>query len=234
MKASDVLYLEVPGVDEAAQKAATPMVMQLGLDQEHPLSTKISKDDVAQLDTVLKKMGAPGEQAVEPMQPWLVYLTLSVLPAMQAGYDPNSGIDRAVQARMTEAGKPVKGFETVEQQIHLLADFPQAQQVELLHQELAEMPNAVPEMNEITAAWEKGDVEKIWQVDNGEMKAKHPELYEKILVSRNLHFAEAITAMLKDPATGTVFVAIGAAHFAGSDSVIKSLEKQGFTVTRVE
>ena len=38
--------------------------------------------------------------------------------------------------------------------------------------------------------------------------------------------------MLKDPAAGTAFVAVGAAHLAGPDSVIKMLEKDGWKVER--
>ena len=51
--------------------------MQFGLDTAHPLSTKISKDDVALLDAAAKSMGLPGEAMFEPMQPWLVSVTLS-------------------------------------------------------------------------------------------------------------------------------------------------------------
>jgi uncharacterized protein YbaP (TraB family) len=38
--------------------------------------------------------------------------------------------------------------------------------------------------------------------------------------------------LLKDPATGSVFVAVGAAHLAGPDSVLKMLEKDGWKVVR--
>jgi uncharacterized protein YbaP (TraB family) len=40
--------------------------------------------------------------------------------------------------------------------------------------------------------------------------------------------------LLKDPKTGTLFVAIGAAHLAGPDSVLKMLEKKGYKAERVE
>ena len=80
--ASDTLYLEIAGLDDASLQAAQPQILQMGTDTEHPLSTKISKDDVALLDSAVKGMGLPGEQALESLQPWLVYLTISVLPAI--------------------------------------------------------------------------------------------------------------------------------------------------------
>jgi uncharacterized protein YbaP (TraB family) len=53
-------------------------------------------------------------------------------------------------------------------------------------------------------------------------------------VKRNERFADALAAVLKDPATGTDFVAIGAAHLAGPDSVLTMLEKRGYRAERVE
>lgn len=231
---SGVLYTEVADVGEEATKAMQPLVLSLGMDQAHPLSTKISKEDVAALDAALTKLGVGGEAAMDSMQPWLVYLTLSILPAVQAGYDPNSGIDRVLQGEAKAAGKKLKGFETAEEQLHFIADFPQAQQVALLHETLEELPTSVTKTNEMVADWEKGDVDKIGAMENGELKAKHPELYAKLLVSRNEKMTETIAKLLKDPATGTVFVAVGAAHLAGPDSLQKMLAKRGLVAVREE
>jgi uncharacterized protein len=233
-KSSSVLYLEISDIDEDSVKAMQPLIMQLGLDIEHPLSTKIPREDVDTLDAAIKKMGAPGESAMEPMQPWMAYLTLSVLPAMQAGYDPGSGIDQVLAKEAKTDGKTIKGFETAEQQIHYLADFPVDQQVMMLHQALTDLPKSETEMNETVADWTHGDVDKIATLDNDEMTTKYPVLYDKLVLKRNIQFTDVIAGLLKDPATGTIFVTVGAGHLAGSDSVVKMLTNKGFTVTRIE
>jgi uncharacterized protein YbaP (TraB family) len=130
--------------------------------------------------------------------------------------------------------KPVKGFESAEEQMHFLADMPQPEQVELLHQTLADLPKGEAEINEMVTDWIKGDVDGIAKIENGEMKTKSPALYAKLLVERNKHFTDVLAGLLKDPATGTVFVTIGAAHLAGPDSVQKMLEARGYTSVRVE
>ena len=234
LKSSDVLYLEIADIDPESVKKMQPTIMKLGMDMEKPLSTKISKDDVAMLDAAVKKMGLPGEEAFEPMRPWMAYLALSVLPAIQAGYAPNGGIDQVISGEAKGQNKPIKGFETMEDQLHFLADFPEDQQVLLLHQELTDLPKSVGEMDEVVGDWTHGDVEKIGALDNDEMKTKYPVLYDKLLVKRNVHFADSIAALLKDPATGTVFVTVGAAHLAGPDSVVKQLAAKGYPATRVE
>jgi uncharacterized protein YbaP (TraB family) len=234
LSASDTLYLEITGLDDAAMQAAQPEIVQMGMDQEHALSTKISKEDVELLDTAVKTLGLPGEQTLEPMQPWLVYLTISVLPVIQAGYDPGSGVDKNLEAEVKAAGKPVKGFETMMEQMHYVADMPAPMQVQMLHQALIDLPKSVSETNTMMADWTRGDVEAIAKLDNDEMKVKYPELYDKLLVKRNERFADTLAGMLKDPATGTVFVTIGAGHLAGPDSVLKMLESRGYSAVRVE
>ena len=234
LNSSDTLYLEIADIGEDAMKAMQPVILKMGLDMEHPLSTKISMDDVAALDTIVHDAGMPGESAIEPMRPWLVTITLSLLPLQKSGYDPALGIDQVLSAQAKTQNKPVKGFETAEQQLHVLADFPESDQVIMLHEAIVDLPKAGPQMEDVITSWTKGDVEKIASIDNDELKVKHPDLYQKILVKRNEGFADQLAALLKDPATGTVFAGIGAGHLAGPDSVLKMLEKKGYTVSREE
>jgi len=234
LNSSDVLYLEITGNDEASMQAAQPEILQLGMDQGHPLSTKISKEDVDLLDAAVKTMGIPGEQALEPMQPWLAWATVSVLPMIQAGYDPKSGVDKILEDEVNASKKPVKGLETLTGQLHMLADMPMPMQAQMLHQALVDLPKDVSEIDTMVADWSSGDVEAIGKMENDEMKVKYPELYANLLVKRNVQFADQLAGMLKDPATGTVFVTMGAGHLAGPDSVLKMLETRGYKAVRVE
>ena len=233
-KASHTLYLEIADIGPEAQAAMKPVLLQMGMDVDHPLSSKISKEDVAALDTEFKSLGTPGEIVVDKMQPWLVYLTLSVLPSVQAGFDPTNGIDQQLHKQAEAAGEKIEGFETAEEQVHYLADFPQPEQVALLHEEIEELPKSVAQMNEMVGDWEHGDVAKIASLANDDLKAKHPDLYQKLLVDRNTTISSKIEEILKDPASGTVFVAVGAAHLAGPDSLQNMLQKDGFVSERVE
>ena len=231
-QASDTLYLEIAKVDDMA--SMQPLVMELGMDQVHGLSTKVSKEDVGLLDGAAKTMGLPGEQVFEPMQPWMAYMTLQVLPMIKAGYSPQSGIDLKLTEDAKAAGKPVIGFETVGQQLHYLADFPEAQQVELLHQELVDLPKAPAETDAMVGAWTSGDVDKIGALENGEFQQKYPAIYKKLVVERNARWVDQLATLLKSEKAGTAFVAVGAAHLAGQDSLQRGLEAKGFKVGRVE
>jgi len=230
LTSSDLLYLEIADIDNTA--SAQVIMLQSGMDAEHPLSSKIPAADVALLDAAAKSMGLPGEATFEPMQPWLASAMLSIVPMVKAGYDPTSGIDMKLLAETKADKKPVKGFETMTQQMHMLADVPEAKQVKMLHKDLTELDKSTADTNLLVDAWEHGDVEKIGKIDNDELAAKYPEEYKRIVVDRNQRWVATLDAMLKDPQTGTVFVAVGAAHLAGPDSVLKMLEKDGWKVER--
>ncbi len=129
VKDSGTLWLEIPNVDDAA--SMQPLLMQLGMDQAHPLSTKLTPDQLAKLSKAATASGLPGGEAMlEPFKPWLAGLTLSLAPLMQAGYDPSSGVETSLKPEFDKAGKPVKGFETAEQQMHFFADLPDKTRVD--------------------------------------------------------------------------------------------------------
>jgi uncharacterized protein YbaP (TraB family) len=230
LDASDELYLEIANADDTA--AMAPLALQFGMDMANPLSTKLSKDDIALLDTVAKGIGIPGEAMLEPMQPWFVSATLEMVPMLKDGYDPASGIDLKLLAESKREQKRIMGFETMSDQLHMMADVPQAEQVAMLHEQLTELDKSAADINELVAAWERGDVEKIASIDNRELAEKHPAEYKRMVVDRNTRWAATLDSVLKDPTTGTVFVVVGAGHLAGPDSLLKMLEKDGWKIER--
>src|SRR5271163_1535965 len=76
---SGELWLEVPD-DLRDPSAFMPEISRLGMDPQHPLSTKISKTDLDRLDAAFKAAGLPGEAPFESFRPWFAALMVSVLP----------------------------------------------------------------------------------------------------------------------------------------------------------
>lgn len=228
LAASSKLVEEVSNVDDKA--AAQTLLLQYGIDPEHPLSTKIGKDDLAKLDAAVQQMGIPGESALEPLRPWAVMLTISVLPMMKAGYTLESGVDTTLAAEWKATGKTVDGLETLDQQVHFFADMSEADEVMALHVSLEQLDHASEDVDKIVTAWIKGDIETIATLENTEFKQEDPGLYKLLIVQRNKTWAEQLSRMLDSG--GTEFVAVGAAHLPGNDGVLKLLAAKGYTVTR--
>ena len=221
------LVEEIKGIDDTA--AMQPLVMKYGVDPAHPLSTKLDAAGKAKLAAVGAQLGIAPAQ-LEPLRPWMVALTFSTLPLVKAGYDPKSGVDVLLKDQAASEGKPLDAFETIEQQIHFFADLPQTQEVEYMLSTLDDAAKGTKELDDLVDAWAKGDVERIGALMNSDMRDKYPEIYKVLLVDRNQAFAERIKQMLNGE--GTYFVAVGAAHLAGGDSVQADLHKMGVKVER--
>jgi uncharacterized protein YbaP (TraB family) len=224
---SDALWLEIPDSDDPA--VMQPLVLKYGVDPAHPLSSKLDAATKAKLDALLTPLGLTAAQ-FEPLRPWMAGVALSVLPLTQGGYDIKSGAEQVITAEMRAAHKPIRGFETAEQQVRYLADMPPAAELDFLKSSLDDAEKAVPELDEMVTAWTSGDPSKLASLLDDEMRRDYPDLYELLIVERNARFADQIAALLRG--RGVIFVAIGAGHLAGPDSVQADLAKLGVTAVR--
>jgi uncharacterized protein YbaP (TraB family) len=79
--------------------------------------------------------------------------------------------------------------------------------------------------------WASGDTDRLAAQLNEDLRTT-PRLAQLLLTDRNARWADWIAARLDKP--GTVFVAVGAGHLAGSDSVQAMLAKKGLRAERVK
>ncbi|WOB78619.1 TraB/GumN family protein [Brevundimonas nasdae] len=219
------IWFEISNPDD--QAAIMPLIQQHGLSPETPLSSRLTPEENAELDAAAQAMGASAAQ-LQPMKPWLAALSLSVAPLIKAGYNPKSGVELVLKARAEAAGKSIHGFETIDKQIGILAGLTDDVQLAFLRETLKDYENAATKLDEMVEAWARGDVATLDRVTITEMKEASPALYQAILVDRNTDWANQIQTLLEG--SGTAFIAVGAAHLTGDDSVQAILQKRGVTV----
>ena len=224
---SGTLYEEVANVGDPA--ALQPLIAQYGLDPSRPLSDCLDASGKRKLFAVAAKLGAPKDQ-IEKLRPWFAATQLSMLPLIRAGYDPNAGVDVRLRSMAVAEGKKVKGFETLQQEMQMLSDLPEPLQVQCLLSTLDDADKGASLFERVVSAWSRGDVTRLQMLLNESTKLKYAELYRKLFVERNRVFAKDIGGLLAG--NGTYFVAIGAGHLTGPDSVQKQLTHAGYAVVR--
>ncbi len=225
---SQEVWLEIEDPNPLALK---PLMAELGVDRAHPLSTKLTAADVTRLDAAAKSAGLPGEAALEPLRPWAAAALVATMPIIKAGYDPAKGVDQMLKTKAAAAGKPVYGLETAEQQMHFFADLPQATEVELLRSALDEAAEGPAMIGALLEAWSKGDIAALDKDLNGLTQRKYRDLYGILIVNRNRAWAERIAERLKS-GPGVIFIAVGAGHLVGPDSLQRALKQRGISVAR--
>ncbi|MDI1325209.1 MAG: TraB/GumN family protein [Brevundimonas sp.] len=224
---ADHIWFEISNPDD--QAALVPLIQQHGLSPARPLSSLLTAEEMIALNAAASGAGLTAAQ-IDPFRPWLAGLTLSVAPLVKAGYDPQSGVELILKARADAAGKPVHGFETIDKQIGILAGMSEADQLSFLRSTLEAYGDATVELDEMVGAWATGDVATLERVAVDEMRDEAPAVYQALLVQRNTDWAGQIQTLLAG--SGTAFIAVGAAHLAGDDSVQEILADRGVAVTR--
>ena len=224
---ADQIWFEISNPDD--QSAIVPLVQQHGVSPDRPLSRLVTTGQLSLLDAAARSIGSSAVQ-MDVYRPWLAALTLSIAPLSRAGYDPQSGVELILKARADAAGKPVHGFETIDRQVRILAGMPEADQLAFLASTLESFDDATVDLDQMVEAWARGDLAAFEAVALDDMETESPALHRALLVERNTDWANQIQTMLEG--SGTVFIAVGAAHLAGDDSVQEILEDRGVAVTR--
>jgi uncharacterized protein len=225
LEESTQLWLEIADVQ---QQGMLQLTLKYGYTSERKLSQRLKKAQKERLARALEPYAFP-MNLLEGMKPWYAAMTILQLPVFKAGYNPNHGVEPALtmQARIERDG--VIGFETAQEQLEMLDKLPLADQMTLLDEAIRHAEEGTEQLERMAKAWSDGDLGPI-EADLEEMKEKAPALYRRLMIERNVRWSGKIAELLDD--AGVQMIAVGAAHFAGPDSVHAHLLKKGIKAER--
>ncbi|WP_185965138.1 TraB/GumN family protein [Glacieibacterium frigidum] len=226
--AADTLVLET--VIPEDRDAIGTLVTTLGYSPKlPPLAKRIAPRLQAPLAAVLRDTRLQ-PAALDGMETWLAAVTLGDAVLAKLGLDETNGVEAVLTARVRAARKPVTGLETPAEQLGYFDTLPETDQRALLDATVADTATAAADTNRLIASWTSGNTQVIADGFRDSLRAT-PRLAQVLLVDRNARWATWIAARLAQP--GKVFVAVGAAHLAGTDSVQAKLAAQGITAERL-
>lgn len=229
---STSLWLELPTTNAAAmQGEMMVLVSRYGLSPADRLSKKLTPDEVQTLDEAARLAGLSAGQ-LDVFRPWFAALTISTAAMTRAGYDPASGVDSKIEGIFREREITPKGLETAEEQIKVFAGMTPEQELEYLRETMEEYHDAPTELDKMVEQWSTADIAGMEAMFVTEMKAEEPDLYAALLANRNANWVVKIEELLQG--SGTTFIAVGAGHLIGPDSVIAMLEAKGIKSERVQ
>ncbi|MEH3157837.1 MAG: TraB/GumN family protein [Sphingomonas taxi] len=195
-----------------------------------PLTQRLPEGKRAAFTKAVVDLGLPAD-ALDRFKPWLAATQLSVAPLSKLGYDSANGPEEVITTAAKRANKPVTGLETPEQQLGFFGSLSDKAQLEFLESTIDELPRLNQQMAAMVDEWARGDPEALAREMNDELKSS-PEVAKVLLTDRNARWAAWIKQRMATP--GTVFVAVGAGHLAGPDSVQAQLAKMGVKAKRVK
>ena len=206
--------------------------------------TAFSASDELILETLVPKappppLYAPSEDRSRPVAPVgpiagsASFLSTSkmVLSAGRArGMSSEKGADAVLRQAAEDVGKPVGWLESFEYQLRMFSSMKGTGPA----RGTAPTSNAGAAFGAMLArlqeSWNRGDVEGFAPMLE-QMRYHSPDNYKLLFQDRNSRWAGWIAQRLQQP--GTVFVAVGAGHLAGRDSVQHKLAQAGIRSARI-
>jgi uncharacterized protein YbaP (TraB family) len=232
IKEAEQLWLELPTTNaEQLAPQMMPLITQFGLAPATPLSTNLTPDEMKTLDEAAKLAGMTGAQ-LNIFRPWFAALTISTSAMVRAGYYPASGVDSKIEAAFGERSVKPNGLETPESQIKVFASMERDEELAYLRETMEDYENAATMLDGMVDQWSRGDIAAMEQLFVTEMREASPDLYAALLPNRNANWVGQIEEMLKGK--GTIFIAVGAGHLIGEDSVQAMLKAKGIESVRVQ
>ncbi len=207
------------------------IMQQLGSSPDlPPLLDRVPADKRDALKRVIDRSGAP-MAVLDQFETWAAALMLASAGMKDLPVSPEYGAEAVLSRRFIGDSKVVRGLETPSQQLGYFDGLPESAQRRFLVSIADDESNAREEFDKMIAAWTAGDVKKIALTFDDEFQLS-PELTDVLLRQRNANWTGWIAERMKQP--GTIFVAVGAGHLAGKDSVNEMLAKRGIRVVRLQ
>lgn len=230
---ADTVWFEAP-LDEVDPQAFSSFVAQHGMDPTRPLSRKLAPRTLAELE----RQADLGQ--LDHLRPWAAALMLSMQPPPQpqkgGPATVGAGADMIMLRAARRDAKAVRTFESLEDQAWIFAGLSEGAELRYLADVIRERAprgrlgwlRRPPES--LVAAWLDGDLHPGLV---GAMRDGNPALYEALLRSRNLAWADVLSEELAT-GSGVELVNVGALHMVGKDGLPALLKARGYEVVRVQ
>jgi uncharacterized protein len=174
----------------------------------------------------------PGTMSVAPSASFLATTRMAVKAGRSRGMSVGNGADMILRRAAEVQGKQVEGLETLDSQLVMFSKMPPAPAAQRPKAgDPVEPANSLSKtMSDLQAAWRHGELNVFVRM-LGQLEQSSPDTYRMMFTERNARWADWIKARMQTP--GTVFVAVGAGHLAGKDSVLVRLAEHGMYSARV-
>lgn len=224
---SGLLVTEIAKSDPAVMQG---LVTKLAtLPKGKTLRDGLSPNNRAEYEQALAKFGVP-PVLFDRFKPWYGAVALSTLPLIQQGFTVEHGIEEQLEKRANARSLPHIGLETPEYQLGLFDSLPVDAQERYLIEVVGQLPTIKTQIDAMVDAWKHGNAGELARIMNAD--ESDPMLTKVLLTDRNRKWARWIDKRMNQP--GTVFLAVGAGHLAGSGSLQEQLAVLGIASTRLQ
>lgn len=229
MDKSDRLILEITNSDDQSELADIFRNLASSKNQP-PLALRV---DAANMPTALQLADSMGmkDSSIEQTEDWALALNFASAATAGIGQSGQYGTETVMKAQYKDSKKPIEQLETAQEQLGIFDALPKNAQRAMLNSVLEDAPYAKENYVKLVQLWMTGDVTALEEIMRAGL-LKNPVIRENILMKRNQNWAEQIDAKIR---TGqSPFIAVGAGHLVGENSLPQLMAAMGYRVERVQ
>lgn len=247
---ADALLVELGPKEEAELKAAMLSDPTLVVDATGPtLPERLTPQEWQELSSVLEERGIPAIMASR-MRPWYVAMMMGVSPCMMAQMAQDgstNGLDWQLMDAAAASGTPVHALEPWDTVLKMFGGLTPTEEIDMIRYSLPAARHADDYAVTMTDAYIAGDVWQIWEFgridayrSSGLAKEDVDRMTDEAQVllmdQRNQSWMAPLTAAADAAAAKDkgIVAAFGALHLPGEQGVLRLLEKDGWTIERLE
>ena len=219
------LFLEIDMDDKAM-----PMQMMkfMKMNDDAKLSTLLSAEDFEIVDVFLTENMKMSAKFFDTYKPFMISAML-MPKLLDCKY---ASVESELMRVTKEQSEEVYGLETIEDQMKVFDAIPyQTQANELLKTAKEGLEKSKIEFQKMMDSYNDKDIEAMLAMMDDSENKMTSENKDVLLNNRNKNWIPVITNTAKQVPT---FFAVGAAHLAGDEGVIKLLRKAGYKVEAVK
>lgn len=208
------------------------MAQRMLLPGSETLEQRVGKTLYERTKAETSKIGLP-EAAVNKFKPWGISMVLAAVKLQQLGFVPESGLDMYLLNKARASGKRVVELESADKQLAVMDSLSPGLQVAFLEQTLDYMDKVGPWIEDLAAAWKRGDVTAMLGLaKKGYTKPEwQQEFDEKFLHQRDVEMARRLDELFSTP--GSHFAAVGSLHLLGPKSIVEQLKAKGYRIEQL-
>lgn len=193
---------------------------------------QLTPDEAASLRWAMSHAGFSGI-VTDRMKPWLIALLIRDV----ADKKSETGADEVLRTMAKAGRKRIRYLEDASGYFKFFSGLSPEIQMEFLRYRIAgvddgKTEDSDPQSDLRLMAWSKGEVENLLTLgDEDPFFSPGKPFHDWALRQRNELWMKKIKRVLAR--SGTSFIAVGAAHFAGPDSLLVMLEAEGYRAERI-
>ncbi|WP_205518105.1 TraB/GumN family protein [Sphingorhabdus sp. Alg239-R122] len=196
-----------------------------------PLKNRIDTDLHDEAADIMQEYSLPASLFAN-VESWGAALMISSSLSGKTGARGEFGVEEILTSAFRKNGRHISGLESATQQFGYFDGLSESDQRAMLEAVIDGADESAANYKRLLESWLTGDT-KMLETILAQGFDSRPSIRKAVVTARNRDWAEQIAGKLESGGS-IYFIAVGAGHFTGPDSLQKLLTEKGYTVKRLQ